>query len=125
MKTRFTLGALSSATLVALTPLVVAAQSNTGSSANSLTTTVQTIGNVVNALVPVAFSAAILFFIWGVAMYIMKPEDKSKAINTMVGGVIGIAVIASLWGLVNVLQNTFNVSSQSAPTSLKIIPTVK
>ena len=66
------------------------------------------VGGLVNALVPVAFSAMILLFVWGVAMYILNP-DKKKGVAILLWGVIGIAVVASLWGIIALLEHTFGV----------------
>ncbi len=91
------------------------------------------LGNVVNLttqvkyilglLIPMVFGLAVLYFFWGVAKYILsagdaKAADSGKSI--MIYGVIAIAVMASIWGLVTWLQNTVGVSNQGTIT----VPTI-
>ncbi len=53
---------------------------------------------------------AVAFFIWGVVKFIMADgEEKESGRNNMVQGIIGLAVILGLWGLVTVVLNTFGV----------------
>lgn len=53
---------------------------------------------------------ALLVFLYGVLMYIINSGDESKrkeSIQYIVYGVIGLFVIISVWGLVNILSGTF------------------
>ena len=60
---------------------------------------------VTKYLIPLAFAAAVLFFIWGIARYILGgAEDKEKAKNVMIWGVVALFVMSSIWGLVRFLQ---------------------
>jgi len=43
-------------------------------------------------------------------------EAKKKGRDRIIYGIIGLAVIVSLWGLVNVVVKTFNLSGAAAPT---------
>lgn len=72
--------------------------------------------NIFNILIPVLISAAVVWFIISVLQYIFRDSDeaKSKAKNNMIWGIIGIFVMVSVWGLVNVLVNTTNLDN-SAP----------
>lgn len=81
-----------------------------------------TILGLLNTVVVLLISLAVVFFIWGIVKYIMADSDDEKVAGrkTMINGIIAIFVIVSVWGLVNVLDNTFNLSSGSAsnPPSL-------
>jgi hypothetical protein len=82
------------------------------------------ISHAVNLLIPVAFGLAVLFFFYGVALYILSagdPAAASKGKSIMIYGVIALAVMASVWGLVIYLQNTLGVNNN--PTSIPT-PTV-
>jgi len=60
----------------------------------------------------------VLFFIWGLAFYILSAADEEKkkeGRNIMVWGVVALFVMVSVWGLVNLLQNTLEIKSDSAP----------
>lgn len=77
-------------------------------------------------LLPVLISFGVLYFIWGVIQYFIadSEEAKTKGRDTVVFGVIGLAVIVSLWGLVGLVNQTFGLSSrngllgQNAPTNI-------
>jgi hypothetical protein len=58
---------------------------------------------------PLLGAIAILYFIWQVIRYTIAgdEEEKKDAKTKVVWAVVGIFVIFSIWGLVNILQNTF------------------
>ena len=108
----------------AVTPLLAHAQP----------TTAGTIGDVfidlanqafviIQVLIPVAFGAAVVFFFWGLAMFILRADDSSarergKAI--MIWGTFAIFIMASIWGINKILQDTFSISSTSQITIPRI-----
>jgi hypothetical protein len=57
--------------------------------------------------------AGIIVFLYGVLKFIAKggnQEDRRDGINFMIYGIIGIAVMVSVWGLVKFVTNTFGMS---------------
>ncbi len=59
--------------------------------------------------IPVLFSMAIVAFLYGVQKYILAgaSEDKVKeGRDMMIYGIIGLAVMFSVWGLVRLVINT-------------------
>lgn len=61
-------------------------------------------------------SLAVLFFVWNVFVYFFKSdggESKAEAGKYVMYGVIGFFVMLSFWGLVNILDKTFNLDSQA------------
>jgi len=82
------------------------------------------LGMIVGILIAIAFAAALLFFFWGVAMYIRSSADedaKTEGRRIMIGGVIGIFVIASIWGIVWFLRTQFGIFP--APVGTNSVPT--
>ncbi len=78
--------------------------------------TIGTIGSLINALIPIILAIAVLAFFWGLAMYIFNKSNEGAAkegIQIMVGGIIAIFIMVSIWGIVRVLQSTFKVDSSS------------
>ena|SRR3989344_3715968 len=73
--------------------------------------------------VPVLFAVAFIVFLFGVAKtYIFSNGDptKVKAGHTLIlWGLIGFAVMLSVWGLVNIVDNTFGLRL-AAPTSTQL-----
>ena len=91
-------------------PVVVFAQDITG--------VISKLFELVNVAMPVVIGLALLFFFWGVAIYILNEgnaEKKGQGRSIMLWGVIAIFVILSIFGLVKMLQNTFTVGDQNAP----------
>lgn len=79
-----------------------------------------TIINTINfVLVPVIFALAFIVFIWGIAKaYIISggnEEERKKGHQLVLWGIIGFVVMISLWGLVNVVAATFNLTGGAAP----------
>jgi len=66
---------------------------------------------LLNTLVVILISLAVVFFIWNVFKYIMAGDavEKGKATTGMISGIVGLAVIVSIWGLVTLLKSVFGV----------------
>ena len=64
---------------------------------------------ILNSLIPLLIALGVVYFIWGVIQYVIKDEEeaKKKGRDKIIFGIIGLAVIVSLWGLVNIVVNTF------------------
>lgn len=76
--------------------------------------------NLINdVLVPLLFAIAFIMFLWGVAKaYILsggEAEAVSQGHRLILWGIIGFAVMISLWGLVNVVTTTFGLNMAPAP----------
>ena len=72
---------------------------------------------LLNTIVPVLVSLGVVYFVWGVVQYVIADgeEAKKKGKDRIIYGVIGFAVIIGLWGLVNIVVNTFDLNS-TAPS---------
>lgn len=93
---------------------------------NPLQTALTNVGQLVATALPIVLSLVILYFMWGVAKYVLKiggEEGQKAAKDIMIWGIIAIAVIVSMWGLVAALQSFFGVSGTAGPTDIRI-PTV-
>ncbi len=64
---------------------------------------------VLDAIIPILNRFALLFFLWGVANYILNPGKAEDARNTMLYGLIGLFVMVSVWGLVRLLADSFGI----------------
>ena len=75
-----------------------------------------TVINIINGvLVPLLFAVSFIMFLYGIAKaYILSPGDE-EAIKSghkiLLWGLIGFAVMLSVWGLVNVVVNTFGLAT--------------
>lgn len=74
--------------------------------------------DILESIIPVLVALGIVYFVWGVVQYVIADgeEAKTKGKDRMIYGVIGFAVIVGLWGLVNIVVNTFFPNSISAPS---------
>ncbi|MBU6388677.1 hypothetical protein KGQ72_02305 [Patescibacteria group bacterium] len=79
-----------------------------------------------NVLVPVLFALAFIVFLWGIAKaYIFSggdPEEVSRGHRLLLWGIIAFVVMISIWGLVNVVANTFGLAGSYAPPTPKSYP---
>ncbi|MFA6520690.1 MAG: pilin [Candidatus Paceibacterota bacterium] len=68
-----------------------------------------------NAIIPVLVALGVVYFIWGVVQYVIGggEEAKTKGKDRMIYGIIGLAVIISFAGIVNVIVKTFGFGGQS------------
>ncbi len=82
---------------------------------NSLSTKLSSIGNVVVYLL---VALAVIFIVWNTVIYVIKgsgEEGRSKAGMNILWGIVGLFVIVSIWGLVNILTNTFSTTATQQP----------
>lgn len=107
--------------VLALSPSVAHAQDGFGG-------IITKISNLINQLIPLVIGLALLVFLWGVLSYALAKEDggKDAAKGYMLWGIIALFVMVSVWGLVNIVQDTFLEATDasnlapSAPTTPKI-----
>ena len=73
---------------------------------------------ILNTIIPFLMTLGIIYFIWGVVQYVIGDGDeaKKKGRDHIIYGLIGLAVIVGMWGLVNIVTRTFGLSGTSAPT---------
>ena len=100
------------AAIAVLVPSVAFAQAITD--VNSLTYKLTNLGNTA---IQVLIAFAVLWIIFNVVRYIMAGDDKRKGYGmSILWGIVGLFIILSIWGLVNILSNTFR-TNNNAPTS--------
>lgn len=87
---------------------------------NDVVTRVVSIGTVI---IYVLVALAFVYIVWAVVQYLVKgkegDEARSEAGMKIFWGIVGLAIIVSLWGLVNLLINTFwtNTNRPDLPTA--------
>lgn len=70
------------------------------------------ITGILDPVVKLLIALAIVFFLYGVFKFMIAEGDKKEeGREFMFWGIIGIFVMVSVWGLVNILVNTFNLDS--------------
>lgn len=83
-----------------------------GSTIIDITDVICKISIILNSIIPLLITLGVVYFIWGVISYVISDDEeaKKKGRDRIVFGIIGLAVIASVWGLVHIVQTTFNLS---------------
>jgi hypothetical protein len=75
---------------------------------------------IASNVIPFMFALAVAMFIWGaIKFFIINADEESKreqGKQFMIWGIIAIAVMISIWGLVNILGATFGVDTGVLPT---------
>jgi hypothetical protein len=82
--------------------------------------------DLLGTVVPLLIALGVVYFVWGVVTYVIASDEEAKTSgkDRIVFGIIGLAVIISIWGLVYIVVNTFR-TDEYAPegTNLqKLIP---
>jgi hypothetical protein len=82
------------------------------------------IQNILNTIVPILIMIGVVYFVWGVVRYMIadSEEAKTKGKDSIIYGLIGFSVIIGLWGLVNIVVNTFKLEG-TAPSLAPITGT--
>lgn len=114
-----------SAIISFLIPLFASAQfAPTPSAFDDVIFTIQQTLN--DFVLPFLFVLATVLFIWGVIMYIAQSDDETarkKARGLMMWGIIGLAVILTVWGITALLVKYFGVGGEVIPgTTGSLIP---
>lgn len=63
-------------------------------------------------ITPIVVALALLFFFYGLAMYILKQgEEKAKGKEIMIYGIIALFVMVAVWGLVSLLATSLGITN--------------
>ena len=76
---------------------------------------------IVNPIIAVIFAAALVYFLWGLAMFILNANDSSKRVQYkqhMLWGVIGLVIMVSVFGIIQLGLRTFGVEPSDVPDEL-------
>src|SRR3989338_10005333 len=102
---------------MAFFPFIASAQAT-----SNATDLLYTISKFFNSLLPVLVSLGVIYFVWGVVQYVINDSEvaKKKGKDRIISGIIGLAVIISVWGLVYVITGTlgFGKGGQYAPPNI-------
>jgi len=83
----------------------------TGQNIGYITSLLDNATSILNKVVVLLIAFAVVWFIYNVVKYSMAGDEEGKeaAKQQMIWGIIALAVIISIWGLVNLLQSVFGV----------------
>lgn len=75
--------------------------------------------SILNAAIPMLLTLATVVFLWGVIQFISNADNEEKRKSGkifIIYGLIGLFVIVSMWGLVQVLLSTFSITDTIIPS---------
>jgi len=67
---------------------------------------------IIETIIPLLFALATAGFIWGIIRYFLNPdneEERKKGKSYMMWGLIALFVMISVWGIVNLFSQTFQI----------------
>jgi putative cell wall-binding protein len=80
------------------------------------------ISGILQPIVPFLIGLGVVVFIYGVLILMFSEggEKKEDGKKYMLWGIIGIFVMVSVWGLVNILKDTFNLNQDVPAVEIKL-----
>jgi uncharacterized membrane protein YuzA (DUF378 family) len=109
---------------VLFAPAIAFAQPQVGNQVGTTQQLIDTLVSFFTAATFIIIAAAVVYVIWHAFQFVMAggDEEKRKAgQNGIIYGVIGIAVMVSVWGLVTFLTSSFGVNNQ-VQTAPDVLP---
>ena len=85
---------------------------------DDITGTVVSFSDIVTILITAIFTLAIVFFFWKAAIYMFASDGASRteARAGMLNGIIAVFVIASIWGIIALIEGATGVDKTSTRT---------
>ena len=70
-----------------------------------------------NSIITILISISVIYIVYAVVRYVISssPDEKSAGAKQITWGIIGLAIILSIWGLVAIIKGTFNTGTNQAP----------
>ncbi|HCC05733.1 TPA: hypothetical protein DEP58_05560 [Patescibacteria group bacterium] len=78
---------------------------------------------IINPIIGVIFAAALVYFLWGLLMFVINAGNEAKRgeyKQHMLWGLIGLVVMISAYALIEVGLRTFGVENRDMPEGLPI-----
>lgn len=117
---------LASIVSLGVLPLSVLAQVNTTyTGSTGVGGLLKWFSGILALIVPILIAVAVVWFIWSVLQFMITTDEEKKktAKLGMVWGIVAIFVMVSVWGLVGILANTFQLNNSA--TNGPIVPVVQ
>lgn len=78
-----------------------------------------------SSIVGIIFALAFVYFFYGVAQYVLYPdgENKSKAKDIMINGIIALTIMFSIYGLIRLTRGTFGLVEDQNSVKIPKLPT--
>lgn len=84
----------------------------------SVTTLMKSINKVIiNPLIVLLFALAMVYFIFGIAKYLLSPgneEVRKTSKEHMLWGILGMVIMISVFGILSLIMNTFGIQNKGS-----------
>ncbi len=83
--------------------------------------------HLLNPVIYLLFGVAMVVFLYGVVIFIANQSNESERANGkkhMLFGVIGLAIMFSVWAFINIIISTFGLEDDVTPDSTSVDGTV-
>lgn len=80
---------------------------------------------LLNTFIPFIIGLAVLVILWGIFTYIShaaEEEKRREAKQFVLYGIIGVFLMLSIWGFINILVNTFNLEKTIKEGAIPQVP---
>ena len=79
---------------------------------------------LLNAVIPILIALGVVYFVWGVVQYVIANDEEAKKAgrDRVIFGIIGLAIIISVWGLAKLLGNTFGLNQNVQDINFPTVP---
>lgn len=112
MKKIITLGLISGSPLLALAV------------GTTISNILDTLVNYLGYIVPALITIAVIYFIWGVIVFMTSSDEEAKknGRTKIVNGLIGLFVIVAFWGIIGVVKNSFGIQNNPTDNIIPVTP---
>ena len=72
---------------------------------------------IIDPTILLVFTAGFMFFVWGLVVFLMDLEEgkqREQGIQHMIWGIAGMFIMASVYGIISLLDNTFGLDAFNA-----------
>jgi len=69
---------------------------------------------IINPLIVLLFALAVVYFIYGLARYLLSPDNeevRKSSKQHMLWGIIGMFIMVSVFGILSIIMNTFGIQN--------------
>ena len=107
-------------------PLVLSFLPLTASAATTVVQLIEDFRFLINLIIGLLFGIALLVFVWGVVRFIASAGDekaRTEGKNFMTWGIIGLVIMASVWGLTGAIISYFKIGGMDSTITIPRVPT--
>lgn len=83
------------------------------------------IKGILDTLIPFIVGLTVFVILWGIFNYVVhgaEEEKRTEGRQFILYGIIGLFLMLSVWGLVNVLVNTFSLDNTIKTEQIPFVP---